>query len=83
MGRATVIVADDRGGFVGAATVDGTFSGDFGEGASGDTGASGTVVLTTSAETKKPAFTFCVGDITLAGLTYASGDNNATCASYP
>jgi len=81
-GTATVTLADDLGNPVGSATVAGTFSGDFSEGASGDTGAGGSVTLVTSG-TKKGAisFTFCVDDVTHASLAYDSGANVVTCGS--
>jgi predicted secreted protein len=82
-GRATVIVVDNLGGFVEAATVYGTFTGSFSEALPGTTDAGGTVTLTTTEAIKKPAFTFCVDDITHADLTYEPGGNVMNCASYP
>ena len=81
-GTATVTLADDQGNPVGSATVSGTFTGDYAEGASGDTDASGSVTLVTTG-TKKGniSFTFCVDDVTHGTLAYAPGDNEVTCAS--
>jgi hypothetical protein len=78
-----VTVVDDLGGLVEAATVEGTFTGSFNETLTSTTDASGAAALTTTEAMKKPAFTFCVDDITYDGLTYEPGDNAVTCASYP
>jgi len=46
------------------------------------TDGNGVAVFVTSAEAKKPAYTFCVDAVTHATLTYNSGDNVETCDSY-
>ena len=81
-GTATVTLVDDQGAAVAGATVDGTFSGDFNESASGVTDASGSVTLTTNG-TKKGGVTlsFCVDDVSHGTLTYDSASNVVTCGS--
>ena len=82
-GTATVIVVDDQGGFVGAATVYGTFAGSVNESQSALSDANGVAVLTASGMSQDPAFTFCVDDVSHVSLSYAAGDNAVTCATYP
>ena len=79
-GKVTIVIHDDQGNPVDGAQVDGTFTGDFNESASGTTDASGTVDLVTTATLKGSiVFDFCVDDVQHASLTYASGDNTVTC----
>jgi beta-glucanase (GH16 family) len=81
-GTATVTVVDDLGMPVEEATVSGTFTGSFTEGASGDTVANGAVTLVTTGTQKGGvSFTFCVDSITHPTLPYDSGANAATCGS--
>ena len=67
-GQAIVVVVDNLGNFVVGETVSGTFTftvdtGEIQESGSGDTDGSGTALLTTTYQAKKPAFTFCVDTI--------------------
>ena len=80
-GTATVTILDDLGDPVQSAVVTGTFSGDFNEAASGNTGPDGTVTLVTTG-TKKGGvnFTFCVDDVSHATLDYDAGANEMTCS---
>ncbi len=82
-GQATVMIIDDLGNPVSAATVSGTFSGDFSESVSGTTDVQGEVTLTTSAKQKEPVtFTFCIDNVTAPNLSYEAGSNIETCDSY-
>jgi hypothetical protein len=82
-GQVTVTVYDDCGNPVAGADVDGTFTRDYTETILNvTTDANGEAVFTTAGCVKKPKYDFCVDDITHATLTYASGDNTATCDSY-
>jgi hypothetical protein len=78
-GRATVTIYDNCGDPVSGADVTGTFSGDFSEQLTVATNGSGVAVFVTTAQVKKPSFTFCVDGVTHATLSYASGDNVETC----
>jgi len=80
-GTATVTVQNNCGSAVSGVTVTGTFSGSYNETRSGTTNSSGQVVLTTLAQVKSPAFTFCVSNLS-GTLTYRSQDNVVTCANY-
>lgn len=82
-GQAHVKVLDDCGNAVSGVTVYGTFSGDFSESRFGQTGGDGNVLLTTTTSTKrKPAFTFCVDDVSNGTLSYAPDQNVETSDSY-
>ena len=80
--RADVVVADELGRPVGGALVTGAFSGGVAETLSGVTDATGAVTLRSSS-TRKGAFTFtfCVGAVAHATLSYAPAENATTCAS--
>jgi hypothetical protein len=80
-GRATVVIVDDLGGFVGGATVTGDFTGSFSEpGVSGSpTDAIGTTVIDTQGTRKgSVSLTFCVTSITHSTLNDWTGN---VCAS--
>lgn len=82
-GQATVTIYDDCGAPVQYADVDGTFTGSFNETIYDvTTDENGQAVFTTSTQTKKPSFTFCVDDVTHATLPYDQTDNVETCDSY-
>jgi len=81
-GQVTVTIYDNCGDPVSAANVTGTFTGSYNETRSGTTNESGIAVITTTAQVKKPSYTFCVDSVTHATLTYAPGDNVETCDSY-
>lgn len=77
--RVTVTIEDDQGNPVGGATVNGSFTGDVNESASGTTNGNGQVTLTSNGSKKgKFTFTFCVDSVS-AALPYAPGDNAETC----
>ncbi len=78
-GQVVVTVYDNCGDPVANADVTGTFTGDFSGTLSQTTDASGVAVITAEGCVKKPAYQFCVDNITHASLTYASGDNVETC----
>ena len=81
-GTATVTITDNLGNAVGSAVVNGTFSGDFNESASGVTTSGGEVLLTTNGVKKGTiVLTFCVDSVTHPTLTYDPGSNVQTCAS--
>jgi hypothetical protein len=78
-GQVTVLVSDDCGNPVTSVYVEGTFSGDyFNETLNVVTGADGTVILTTTAEAKKPTYTFCVDSLDNA-LDYDPSKNIEDC----
>ena len=81
-GQVTVTIYNNCGNPVSAANVTGTFTGSYNETRSGTTDGSGVAVITTTTQVKKPAYTFCVDNVTHATLTYATGDNVETCDSY-
>jgi hypothetical protein len=80
-GRVTVTIYDNCGEPVANAWVTGTFTGDYSEQLTGMTDASGVAVIPTSAQVKKPSYTFCVDDVTHENLAYESNDNIETCRS--
>jgi hypothetical protein len=81
-GQAVVTVRDNLGTLVPGATVTGTFTGSFNEGASGISGANGVATLTTAGTNRgNVSFTFCVTSVTHNELTYDSAQNVVTCAS--
>jgi hypothetical protein len=80
-GKATVTIYDNCGNPVAGADVTGTFSGDFSEQLTETTDGFGVAVLVTTAQVKKPSFTFCVDAVAHATLTYNAGDNVETCDS--
>jgi len=82
-GRATVVVIDDLGDVVGAATVYGRFDGDFSQSLSALSDGSGTAILTTDQAVKKPSYTFCVDNVQVDGLAYDASADAVTCPSYP
>jgi hypothetical protein len=79
-GRADVTVVDEHGNPVVGALVTGVFSGGLNQSASAVTGVNGVAVLTTF-QTAKGTFslTFCVTDVTKAGLTYLPSQNVQSC----
>jgi hypothetical protein len=81
-GQVTVTVYNNCGEPVSGANVTGTFTGGFNEQITATTNGSGVAVLTTTEQTKKPSYTFCVDGITHATLTYNSSENVQTCGSY-
>ncbi|WGH76933.1 Ig-like domain-containing protein [Tenacibaculum tangerinum] len=82
-GTAQVLVLDENGNTVSSATVTGTFSGDYSQTVTGNTGPGGIVNFSTSSTTGDPiSFTFCVDNITHQSLTYNSSLNTITCNSY-
>ena len=80
-GQVTVTIYDKCGNAVSGADVTGTFTGDFNETLTETTDGTGVAVITTTAQAKKPSYTFCVDGVTHATLTYAPGDNVETCDS--
>ena len=80
-GQVTVTIYDNCGNAVSGADVTGTFTGDFNETLTETTDGTGVAVITTTAQAKKPSYTFCVDGVTHATLTYAPGDNVETCDS--
>jgi beta-glucanase (GH16 family) len=80
-GQVMVTIYDNCGLPVSGADVTGTFTGTYNQSVSGTTNAGGTVVLTTTAQVKKPHYTFCVDDV-VSGLTYDAAANTVTCGSY-
>jgi hypothetical protein len=79
-GRAEVTVVDDLGNPVAGALVTGSFSGDLTEtNLVETTDANGVAVFTTTGSAKKLSVTFCVDDVTGAGLGYDAGANTQTC----
>jgi hypothetical protein len=79
-GKADVTITDNCGNPVSGANVTGTFTGTFNETLSATTNLSGIATLTTTRQTKTPAFTFCVDNVT-GSLLYDSADNVETCDS--
>ena len=81
-GRADVTVVDEHDNPVAGALVSGAFSGGLNQSASAVTGANGVAVLTTFQTAKGTfALTFCVTDVTKAGLAYVPSQNVQSCAS--
>ncbi len=80
-GETTVIVVNDCGSPVSGALVTGDFSGSISEyGVSAITDASGVATLQTSGNAKgRVSITFCVNDVSAAGLTYNSTANVEFC----
>jgi len=77
--QATVTILDAADAPVGSATVYGTFSGATDDSVSGDTGADGTVTLTSSRKKDGGTWTFCVDDVVRSGWTYDPAANVETC----
>jgi len=77
-GLVTVTVVDNCGDPVSGVTVDGTFTGSYGESKSSVTNGSGVATLVTSGCVKKPSYTFCVDNL-VDSLPYNSSDNVETC----
>ncbi len=82
-GVATVTIADNLGAPVAAATVTGTFAGDFNGTRSGVTSGSGVAVLTIGPKGGRTVFTFCVDGVTHTTLLYDASQNVETCDAYP
>jgi hypothetical protein len=80
-GRVTVTIYNNCGEPVANAAVTGTFTGTYSEKLTGVTDGNGVAVMTTSAQVKKPSYTFCVGEVTYGNLLYVPGDNIETCKS--
>lgn len=79
-GHALVIVRDDLGNLVAGASVTGTFSEDLSETLTVTTDANGVAEFGTAGSVKGSiALTFCVDDISLAGLSYDPVANVETC----
>jgi len=78
---ATVTIVDNLGNPVSSATVSGTFTGDVSGSDSAVTGGSGTATLT-AGPAKIRTFGFCVDNVTHGSLTYDSGSNAQTCATF-
>jgi parallel beta-helix repeat protein len=82
-GQVTVSIYDNCGGHVADADVTGTFSGDFNETLTGTTDTSGAAVITTTtAQTQRPSYEFCVDDVSHGVLVYDPNNNVETCDSY-
>ena len=82
-GRAVVTIVDDQGAPVAGASVTGTFSGGTTGTVGGVTAGDGTVTLDSAKGGKVGiSYTFCVDDVAGAGLSYDSGANLVTCASW-
>jgi hypothetical protein len=79
-GEVAVAVYDNCGDPISGAYITGIFTGDFSETLFGTTDNSGVAVITTSNQTKKPTYTFCVDDVS-NGLEYKSAENIETCKS--
>lgn len=83
-GQAVVTVVNDLGSPLVNATVEGTYTGDFNETATGMTDENGTATLMTTAMAKGGVtFTFCVESVANVGgsTTYEPGDNELTCST--
>lgn len=80
--KAQVTVVDENGDPVANATVSGTFSGDVSGSGSATTDANGVAEVSIVKVGTISAFTFCVSNITHASMTYDSGANVVTCATY-
>jgi hypothetical protein len=80
-GTVTVTVYDDCGNPLSGADVTGTFTGDFNEQHTENTNGNGVAVISTTAQVRKPAYTFCADNVGHADLTYDSNDNPETCRS--
>ncbi|MHC4372886.1 MAG: right-handed parallel beta-helix repeat-containing protein [Planctomycetota bacterium] len=80
-GLVTVTILDDCGSPVVGATVTGTFTGDYSESQNAVTDSSGVAVIVTSGCIKRPAYGFCVDNVT-GSLPYNSNDNLEFCSSY-
>lgn len=81
-GQAQVTIVDDQGNPVAGAEVTVTFTGDYNETVAASTNNSGVANLTTSSTARGGvSFQVCVDNVTHGTLTYAPGDNAATCAS--
>ena len=78
-GQVNVIVQDDCGNPASGVDVTGTFSGDYLDSLTGTTGSDGSVIFTTSTETKRPTYEFCVDLLSHGSLTYVSSDNVEMC----
>jgi len=81
-GQVMVTIFDDNDSPVSGAVVTGIFTGDFEETHFGTTDNSGVAVITTSSQTKKPSYEFCVDDVVHGTLTYEPNDNVEVCKSY-
>jgi len=80
-GQVHVTILDNCGNPVPQALVTGTFTGSYSEQASATTDAGGLAVITTSTQTRKPSYTFCVDDVFHETLAYQANDNIETCKS--
>jgi hypothetical protein len=80
-GLATVTVYNNCGEPVSGAEVTGTFTGDYNEQLTGITNSNGVAIITTSTQTKKPLYEFCVDNVTHETLTYNPSNNIETCKS--
>lgn len=75
---ATITVLDASGKAVNGATINGTWSGVVSGAASGVTGTTGSIKLTSPSTTKSGTFTFTVTGIGVAGYTYVPTENKET-----
>jgi hypothetical protein len=84
-GMVTVMIYDNCGEPVANAWVKGTFTGDYSEAPTPTvmTDGNGVAVIMTSAQVKKPSYTFCVDNVTYEyeSLVYQPNDNVETCRS--
>ena len=81
-GKVTVIVNDDCGNPVSGVDVTGTFTGDYSDTLTGTTGSDGSIILTTSTETKRPSYEFCIDTLSHGTLAYISSYNVETCDGF-
>jgi sialate O-acetylesterase len=81
-GVAEVVIVDNNGSPVSAATVTGTFSGSFSETVSAQTGTDGKATLVTSGTAKgNVSVSFCVDDVTHSSIGYDASKNTLTCTN--
>ncbi len=78
-GMVTVTVFNDCGQPVPDVEITGTFTGDYNEQLIGITNSSGTAVMTTSTQVKKPLYTFCIDNLAHETLVHEPGDDLETC----
>ncbi|UCF44288.1 MAG: S8 family serine peptidase [Planctomycetota bacterium] len=82
-GQVTVSIYDNCGGGVADADVTGTFTGDFNETLTETTDGNGVAVIrTTTTQSQRPSYEFCVDDVSHGILVYDPNNNVETCDSY-